>query len=60
MADTCIFDNPEYAAGQCIFDNDLLDTAKTRPYRKGWSWQELDRDDDDILTIIMCATQTIH
>lgn len=59
-ADVCIFDNPAHANGGCIFDNDLLDTSKTRPFRKGWSWKELDQDDDDILTVIICATQVIH
>lgn len=60
MEEVCIFDDPMHANGGCIFDNELLDTAKTRPFRKGWSWEEVARDDDDILTIIMCSTQVIQ
>ena len=59
MSEVCVFDSPMHANGGCIFDNEIGDPAKTRPFRKGWSWKELNRDDDDILTIIVCATQTI-
>lgn len=60
MDEVCIFDNPQHLNGGCIFDNDLLSTGRTRPFRKGWTWQELERDDDDILTVIICATQVIQ
>ena len=60
MTEVCIFDNPQHQNGGCIFDNNLLDTGKTRPYRKGWTWEELHKDDEDILTVLICATEVIH
>lgn len=60
MQEVCIFDSSKHENGGCILDNDLLDTKKTRPYRKGWTWREIQKQNDDILTVIICATHVIH
>lgn len=60
MNEVCIFDNPQHANGGCIFDNELISDSKTRPFRKGWTWDELYKDDEDILVIITCAAQVIN
>lgn len=59
-SDVCIFDTPHLGNG-CIFDNNLL-IQGTRPYRKGWrmNLERLRQDDEDILTILVCATGVIH
>lgn len=54
MAVTVIFDNPEYATGKCIFDNEILTTGKTRPYRKGWAdWSSVREDDEEIILLLV-------
>lgn len=51
---TVIFDNPEYAAGKCIFDNEILADAQNRPYRKGWGdWSRVQQDDEEILILLI-------
>lgn len=51
---TVIFDNPEYAVGKCIFDNEILTDGVNRPYRKGWAdWSRVWEDDEEIILLLV-------
>lgn len=51
---TVVFDTPEYASGQCIFDNDIRTSNVNYPYRKGWpNWKKVHDDDEDIIFVMI-------